>query len=149
MIRVQSTIPWLLLLCQISTFGGSAIFFLILLVLGFDSGIAYLLWTVGGVLLILTLVPLFTWELPVVFKDKSAKWQKRARHSSRNTLAWTGGLILVWTIALEPFDPVRNNMTRMRFFILLGLFEVFAGVLLLTSAAPILVSKNRPFSIFH
>ena len=142
MIRVQSTIPWLLLLCQISTFGGSAIFFLILLVLGFDSGIAYLLWTVGGVLLILTLVPLFTWELPVVFKDKSAKWQKRARHSSRNTLAWTGGLILVWTIALEPFDPVRNNMTPDEIsFILLGLFEVFAGVLLLTSAAPILVSR--------
>ena len=142
MVRVQSTIPWMLLLAQIVTFGGSAIFFLILLVLGFDSGLAYLLWTVGGVLLILTLVPIFTWELPVIFKDKNSKWQRRARHSSRNTLAWTGGILLIWTIALEPFDPIRNNMTPDEFsFILLGLFEVFAGVLLLTSAAPILVSK--------
>ena len=141
-VRIQTTIPWILLLSQIVTFGGSAIFLLILLVLGFDSGLAYLLWTIGGVLVILTLVPIFTWELPVMFKDKNAKWKMRARHSGRNTLAWTGGLLLVWTIALEPFDPIRNNMTPDEFsFILLGLFEVFAGVLLLTSAAPILVSK--------
>ena len=148
-VRVQNSVPWLLLLSQIITFGGSAIFLLILLVLGFDSGLAYLLWTIGGVFLILTIVPIFTWELPVIFRDKTTKWKMRARNCSRNTLAWTGGLLLVWTIALDPFDPVRNNMTPDEFsFILLGLFEVFAGVLLLTSAAPILVSKIGRSQLF-
>ena len=141
-VRLQEGIPWVLLLVQIATFGATAVFMLLLLVFGFDSGLAYLLWTIGGILGLISIVPIFTWELPVLLKSKSSKWKNRARNSGRNTLAWLGGLILLWTIAFEPFDPVRNNMTPDEFsFILLGLFEVFAGVLLLTSAAPMLVSK--------
>ena len=141
-IRMQEGIPWILMLVQIVTFGATAVFMLLLLVFGFDSGLSYLLWTIGGLFALISFVPIFTWELPVLLKSKSSKWQNRARHSGRNTLAWLGGLILLWTIALEPIDPIRNNMTPDEFsFILLGLFEVFAGVLLLTSAAPVLVSK--------
>jgi len=142
LVRQPIGIPWLLLLCQIVTFGAAAIFLLLLLLLGNDSSFSYLLWTVGGILALLTIVPIFTWELPILLRKKSASWERRARHSSRNTLAWTGGLLLFWTILIEPLDPVRNSMTPDDLsFILLGLFEVFAGVLILTSAAPILVSK--------
>jgi len=141
-LRIQEGIPWILMLVQIVTFGAMSIFMLLLLVFGFDSGLSYLLWTIGGLFALITFVPIFTWELPVLLKSKSLRWKNRARHSGRNTLGWLGGLILLWTIALEPIDPVRNNMTPDEFsFILLGLFEVFAGVLLLTSAAPILVSR--------
>ncbi len=142
LVRHIVAIPWVLLLIQIITFGASVIALLLLLLLGKGSGFAYLLWTIGGILALLTIIPIFTWELPVILRKKSPSWDRRARHASRNTLAWTGGLLLVWTILLEPFDPIRNSMTPDEFsFILLGLFEVFAGVLLLTSAAPIIVSK--------
>ena len=141
-VRLQEGIPWILMLVQIVAFGATAVFMLLLLVFGFDSGLSYLLWTIGGLLGLIAIVPIFTWELPVLLKSRSIRWKNRARYSGRNTLAWLGGLILLWTIILEPIDPVRSNMTPDEFsFILLGLFEVFAGVLLLTSAAPVLVSK--------
>ena len=43
---------------------------------------------------------------------------------------------------LAGIDPVRSNMTPDEFsFILLGLVEVFAGVMVLTSLAPMIVSR--------
>ena len=115
---------------------------LVLLVLGFDSPFAYLLWTMGGVFVLITIIPILTWELPISLRNKSRFWQRKARHASRNTFAWLGSLLLVWTILLGGLDPIRNQMTPDEFsFILLGLVEVFAGVMVLTSLAPLAVSR--------
>ncbi len=142
LVRVKSGIPWPLILVQICSFAAAILSLLVLLLLGFDSSFAYLLWTMGGVFAIVSIVPILTWELPITFGDKSSLWGRWARHASRNTFAWLGGLLLIWTILLSGIDPVRNDMTPDELsFILLGLVEVFAGVMVLTSAAPMLVSR--------
>ena len=49
---------------------------------------------------------------------------------------------MIWTVGLSSLDPVRKGMEADELsFIVLGLVEVFAGVLLLTSAAPVLVKR--------
>ena len=142
LVRVQAGLPWPLLIVQICTLAGGALSLLVLILLGFDSAFAYLLWTMGGVFAIFTLTPIFTWELPIMLRTKAGIWARLARHASRNTFAWLGGLLLIWTIGLAGVDPIRSDMTPDELsFILLGLVEVFAGVMLLSSAAPMLVSR--------
>ena len=140
--RAQVNLPWPLLLVQICSLAGAVLSLLVLLVLGFDSPFAYLLWTMGGVFVLITIIPILTWELPISLRNKSRFWQRKVRHASRNTFAWLGSLLLVWTILLGGLDPIRNQMTPDEFsFILLGLVEVFAGVMVLTSLAPLAVSR--------
>ena len=59
-------------------------------------------------------------------------------------------LLLVWTVLLSGVDPVRSDMTPDEFsFIVLGLVEVFAGVMVLTSLAPLIVGylgRSRLFT---
>ena len=142
LVRVQSGLPWPLLLVQFCTLAGAVLALLILVLLGFDSGFAYLLWSMGGVFVIITVTPIFTWELPIILRNRGAVWDKLARNASRNSFAWLGSLLLVWTILLAGIDPIRNDMTPDELsFILLGLVEVFAGVMVLTSLAPMLVSR--------
>ena len=53
-----------------------------------------------------------------------------------------GTTLLIWTIGLSALDPVRKGMQPDELsFIVLGLVEVFAGVLLLTSVAPLVVKR--------
>ena len=97
MVRLQMGLPWPLLLVQICSLAGAVLSLLILFVLGFSSPFAYLLWCMSGVFLLLTLTPFFTWELPIILRNKGQIWQRMARHASRNTFAWLGMLLLVWT----------------------------------------------------
>ncbi len=53
-----------------------------------------------------------------------------------------GTTLLIWTVGLSTLDPVRKGMQPDELsFIVLGLVEVFAGVLLLTSVAPLVVKR--------
>ena len=141
MVRLQIGLPWPLLVVQICSLAGVVLSLLILLVLGFNSPFSYLLWCMCGVFLLLTLTPVFTWELPIFLRSRGGIWQRMSRHASRNTFAWLGSLLLVWTVLLAGVDPVRGNMTPDEFsFILLGLVEVFAGVMVLSSLAPMVVA---------
>ena len=140
--RVQSNIPWPLLLVQICALAGAVLALLILIILGFDSPFAYLLWSMGGVFAIVAVTPVFTWELPVMLRKTGGMWSRLARNASRNSFAWLGSLLLIWTMLFAGIDPVRGDMTPDEFsFILLGLVEVFAGVMVLTSLAPMVVSR--------
>ena len=59
------------------------------------------------------------------------------RYAARNTLGAVGLLFLVWTLLLSPVDPVRQRMEANELaFIVLGLLQVLAGVMVLTSLAP-------------
>ena len=82
--RAQVNLPWPLLLVQICSLAGAVLSLLVLLVLGFDSPFAYLLWTMGGVFVLITIIPILTWELPISLRNKSRFWQRKARHASRN-----------------------------------------------------------------
>ena len=77
-----------------------------------------------------------------MLRSRSKFWDKLARNANRNTLAWLGGLLLVWTIFLSGIDPVRAKMGADEIsFIVLGLVEVFAGVMVLTSVAPMAMAR--------
>ena len=148
MVRQQPGLPWPLLVVQICSLAGAVLSTLVLLLLGLKSPFAYLLWSMGGVFVLITITPVFTWELPVSLRNRYKFWHRKARHAGRNTFAWLGSLLLIWTVALAPFDPVRNQMIPDELsFILLGLVEVFAGVMVLCSLAPIVVSKFGRSSI--
>ena len=141
-VRSATGLPWPLLLVQICTLAGAVLSMLILILLGLDSPFAYLLWTMGGVFAITTLTPIFTWEVPLWLKEKGPRWSKMARHASRNTFAWLGSLLLIWTVLVAGVDPIRGKMMPDELsFILLGLVEVIAGVMVLTSLAPMIVSR--------
>jgi putative ABC transport system permease protein len=135
-------VPWTLLLTQIITIGGFAICTIGLWVFGFDNGMSYLLWVGAGICLTIAITPVFTWQLAIKLKNKSSIISNLARHRGRNTLGFTGVLLLVWTLILAPIDPIRAMTTPNEFaFITLGLVEVFAGVLVLTSLAPLAVQR--------
>jgi len=135
-------IPWFLLLLQIVALGSGTLSLLFLLVLGFDSGVAYFLWMTSGVCILVATVPFFTWEMPTFLRTKNKFWKGLWRNASRNTLAMIGTTLLIWTVGLSSLDPVRKGMEADELsFIALGLVEVFAGVLLLTSAAPLIVKR--------
>jgi len=136
------SVSWLLVLVQILFLGAGLLSLAILAVLGLSSGFAYFLWVVSGVCLLIALVPFLTVELPSILKRRNARWAHLHRHAGRNTCASLGLALLVWTVGLHSLDPIRKGMTPDELsFIVLGLVEVFAGVLLLTSAAPILVGR--------
>ena len=135
-------IPMFLVLIQIFALGGGLLTLSLLLIFGFDSSMSYFLWMLTGVFVLVSVVPILTWELPVFLRGKNRLWQGLWRHANRNTLAWIGISLLIWTVGLASIDPVRKGMEPDEIsFIALGLVEVFAGVLLLTSAAPMVVRR--------
>ena len=135
-------VPWTLMLVQIIMAGGLAICALGLVLVGFGNGLSYILWVGAGICLIIMLTPVLTWQVVLKLKGKSNFIANLARHRGRNTLGLTGVLLLLWTLLLAPIDPVRAMTTPNEFaFITLGLIEVFAGVLVLTSLAPLAVQR--------
>ena len=115
---------------------------------GLDGAFAYVSYVLVGVCLISLLTPAVLWELPTLLaRGKVTRW---TRYAPRNTLGAAGLLFLLWTLVLAPFDSVRQAMQPNELaFIALGLFQVLAGVMVLTSIAPLAVqwlSKQRLFS---
>ncbi len=135
-------IPMLLILLQICALGAGILTLGLLLLFGFSSSVSYFLWMLTGVAFVFFSVPLVTWELPLYLRGRSRFWKQLWRHSNRNTLAIIGLSLLIWTVGISSFDPVRASMEPDELsFIVLGLVDVLAGVLLLTSAAPLIVSR--------
>ena len=129
-------VPWGVLLLQVVAFGLVGLCGAGLLVFGTSSGLSYATYVLLGVGLILLLTPVITWQLPVLFYRQRPvnRW---TRDAPRNTLGAIGVLFLMWTLVLAPVDPVRQGMEPNELaFIVLGLLQVFAGVLVLTSIAP-------------
>ncbi|MEJ6715839.1 MAG: ABC transporter permease [Euryarchaeota archaeon] len=139
---VSGAVSWMLILIQILFLGAAFLCLALLAVIGLDSSMAYFAWVVAGVCLLVSGVPVLTLELPTLLKNRSKAWTNLHRHAGRNTLAVLGLCLLIWTVGLNSVDPVRKGLTPDELsFIVLGLVEVFAGVLLLTSAAPLLVGR--------
>lgn len=135
-------VSWLLVLIQVLFAGTGALCLAVLAVVGLDSSFAYFTWVVSGVCFLIAFIPALTLEVPTFLRQRSKAWANLHRHAGRNTLGVLGLTLLVWTVGLHGIDPVRQGMTPDELsFIVLGLVEVFAGVLLLTSAAPLLVGR--------
>ena len=145
---LKSGVPWGVVLVQVLALGGLGLSAGSLLLGGLDGAFAYVSYVLVGVCLISLLTPAVLWELPTLLaRGKVTRW---TRYAPRNTLGAAGLLFLLWTLVLAPFDPVRQAMQPNELaFIALGLFQVLAGVMVLTSIAPLAVqwlSKQRLFS---
>ena len=129
-------VPWGVVLLQVMAFGLIGICTVGLVLFGFKGGLSYALYILLGVGLILLFTPVFTWQLPS-FLNRTKPVNRWTRYAARNTLGAIGVLFLMWTLALAPIDPLRKQMDPNELaFIVLGLLQVFAGVLVLTSIAP-------------
>lgn len=129
-------VPWGVVLLQVLAFGLIGLCTVGLLVSGLEGTLSYAIYVLFGVGLILLFTPLFTWQLPVLF-TRHQPVNRWTRYAARNTLGAIGVMFLFWTLALAPVDPLRQRMEPNELaFIVLGLLQVFAGVLVLTSIAP-------------
>ena len=133
---LQRSVPWGVILLQVLAFGLVGLCTVGLLLFGLKGGLSYAAYILLGVGLILLFTPLVTWQLPVLF-SRNKPVNRWTRYAARNTLGAVGVMFLLWTLALAPLDPLRQQMEPNEVaFIVLGLLQVFAGVLVLTSVAP-------------
>ena len=120
-------VPWGVFLLQVIAFGLIGLCTLGLLLFGLEGGLSYASYILLGVGLILLLTPLFTWQLPVLL-NRNQPVNRWTRYAARNTLGAIGVLFLLWTLALAPIDPLRQNMDPNELaFIVLGLLQVSLG----------------------
>ena len=141
-LRFVRTVPWWLMLLQVVGFGGAVLGVALLVVLGLGSSAAYALYIGSGALLLLALMPVFTWMLPTWRYRRSTTLHRSVRYAPRTTLGALGLGFLMWTMVLAPVDPIRSRMEPNELaFIVLGLTQVVAGVMVLTSFAPLLVQR--------
>ncbi|WP_438994959.1 FtsX-like permease family protein [Poseidonia sp.] len=141
-------VPWGVYLIQIIGLGGLVMCLGGLFFIGTTSGLSYAAYVLSGVFAMLIFVPLVTWELPVWLSSRP-RWSRWSRHGPRNTLGALGSLWLVWTLLLGPIDPIRSSMKADELtFIVLGLLQVFSGVMVLTSIAPLAVKRLTKSRIF-
>ena len=62
------------------------------------------------------------------------------REAPRRTIGLIGVFLLTWTALPSSLDPVRADLTPNEFsFIIIGLVQVLAGVLVLSSLAPLMI----------
>ena len=133
---IKNGVPWGVFLMQILGFGLTGLCTVSLLISGLSGTMAYATYILLGVGVVVMLTPLFTWELPVLL-NRGRPMNRWTRYAARNTLGSIGVLFLVWTLVLAPVDPLRQRMEPNELaFIVLGLLQVLAGVLVLTSLAP-------------
>ena len=133
---IKNGVPWGVFLLQIMALGLVGLCGLSLLLSGLSSPFAYGTYLLLGSGLILLFTPLLTWELPVLL-NRARPANRWTRYAARNTLGAVGLLFLLWTLFLAPVDPLRAQMEANELaFIVLGLLQVLAGVMVLTSLAP-------------
>lgn len=137
--RVPKHVPWGLYLFVIGAFGmtllASGLFLL-------GSGpFAHSVWIVLGCSIVLFFCPILFWIIPVLrAKRRYDGSLPTFREAPRKTIGFIGVFLLVWTALPASLDPVRADLAPNEFsFIVIGLVQVFAGVLVLSSLAPLMI----------
>jgi putative ABC transport system permease protein len=141
-------VPWWLLLLIITSIGGGALAGLSLLTMDSTGPIYLATWHVAASMLIIGLVPLFTFVIPEMINSKKGLLLWARRKSTLTTLSVTGIILMVWAILPDSLDPVRaNSQPDELTFAVLGIIEVLAGVLIMVGLAPTVASwiGRRPF----
>ena len=140
--RWVTSVPWGLLLMQVMAFGGAALCIMMLVLTGRSTGFSYALYMAAGSMMLLAIIPVVTWQVPLWLNRGRKASQRWVRHAPRNTLGAIGLSFLLWTMVLGPIDPLRATMEPNELaFVVLGLTQVAAGVMVLTSLAPLLVQR--------
>ena len=123
-------IPWWLLLLLIVLFGGGCLSGLMIFTLESSSSLRFALWHIMASMLIMGTVPLFTFILPHL-----KGW--KIRNVGRNTAAAMGVALALWAISPDAWAPVDSGIKPDEItFAILGMIQVFAGVMILSGIAP-------------
>ncbi len=137
--RVPKHVPWALYLFVIGALG------LMLLSGGFfvigSGALAHSVWIVLGCSVVLFLCPILFWIVPVLRTKRAPDGSLPTfREAPRRTIGLIGVFLLIWTALPSSLDPVRADLTPNEFsFIIIGLVQVLAGVLVLSSLAPLMI----------
>ena len=127
-------IPWWLILLLIAFIGTGMLAGLSIFTVESSSPLRYALWHITASCIIIGLVPVFTFILPHV-----KGWS--IRNSGRNTMAAIGISLALWALSPDAWAPVDSGVEADEItFAVMGIVQVFAGVLILTGIAPRLAS---------
>ncbi len=137
--RVPKHVPWSLYLFVIGALG------MVLLSAGLfvvgSGSLAHSIWIILGCSVVLFICPILFWIVPVLrAKRRPDGSLPTFREAPRRTIGLIGVFLLVWTGLPSSLDPVRADLSPNEFsFIIIGLVQVFAGVLVLASLAPLMI----------
>ena len=136
-------IPWWLLLLMISFTGGGLLSGLTILTLESNSSLRFAMWHLSVSLLIIGIIPVFTYVIPHLRKMK-------IRNTGRNTISSVGICLILWALTPDSWVPVSNGVKPDEVtFAVQGMIQVIAGVMVLTGLAPRIASwlvERSPFS---
>lgn len=131
-------VSWFALLLVIALLGSSAICGLWLIAIGLDSNYSLLLLNVAGAAFFSSILIGIFYVLPRILDRDEGLFSHLKRHAVRNTTASVGAVVLLW-IALS--DPWRSQMpTDELTFTVLGMVQVFAGVMVMVTIAPLILA---------
>ena len=146
--RVPKHVPWGLYLFIIGALA------LVLFSTGFffigGDLLAHSAWIILGCAVVLFICPILFWIVPVFRAKRTSKGSLPTyREAPRRTIGFIGVLLLVWTGLPSWIDPVRSGLTPNEFsFIIIGLVQVFAGVLVLAALAPLMIRSALRLASF-
>ena len=142
-------VSWVSLLILIACFGAASLGGLILLVTGKEDSTFLPLWHMTAALGIIGICTLFFNVVPsfIPTRVKGVDMLRRNKHSI--TCATIGFSLFAWALLPDWIDPVRaqiqpNEVT----FALLGIVQVFAGVMILVGFAPFMAGWLGKRKIF-
>jgi len=131
-------VSWFALLVIIVLFGIAAISALWLIAVGFGSDMSLILVDVAGAALFSGLLISILYVLPRILDRDDGKLSYMKRYAVRNTIASVGAVVLLW-ISIP--DPWRKSMpTDELTFTVLGMLQVVAGVMVMTTIAPMILA---------
>ena len=146
--RVPKHVPWGLYLFIIGALA------LVLFSTGFffigGDLLAHSAWIILGCAVVLFICPILFWIVPVFRAKRTPEGSLPTyREAPRRTIGFIGVLLLVWTGLPSWIDPVRSELTPNEFsFIIIGLVQVFAGVLVLAALAPLMIRSALRLASF-
>jgi len=147
--RVPKHVPWGLYLFVIGALG------MVLLSAGLfvvgSGALAHSVWIILGCSVVLFICPILFWIVPVLrAKRRPDGSLPTFREAPRRTIGLIGVFLLVWTGLPSSFDPIRADLSPNEFsFIIIGLVQVFAGVLVLASLAPLMIRSILRLASFR
>lgn len=123
-------VPWWLILLLIGFFGTGVLSGLSILTIESSSSLRFALWHIMASCMIIGIVPIITFILPHL-----KGWS--IRNSGRNTMAVLGLCLALWALSPDSWAPVDSGIKPDEVtFAVLGMVQVFAGVMILTGLAP-------------
>ncbi len=126
----STALPWWLVLLLIVFLGGGMLTGLSILTIPSSSSLRIAMWHMSASLFLMGLVPIFTFVAPQLLG-------RSMRNAGRNTMSALGLTLMLWALTPDSWAPVDSGVRADEItFAVLGMIQVFAGVMILAGIAP-------------